>query len=204
MSWWVPADSVLLVFLSAGLVMVMVPGWFVVMVRVMVLLLMVLILVLMWGLGHPCCLDRSVLCLDGVVLRGDDGGDREFLCAEIVAWCGKHRVGTLGEDRFEGADGGVGYCFEFGVRDAFFDVRATIENDRDAFALEYELDIRERRTTMTNKIRGTSEGSIENGGGRDSTTHVRCGWAPRGVRIELCLVMLSGVSSSVRVAPVGA
>ena len=62
MSWWVPADSVLLVFLSAGLVMVMVAGCVVVMVRVMVLLLMVLILVLVWGLGHPVVL-TGVFCV---------------------------------------------------------------------------------------------------------------------------------------------
>lgn len=63
LSVWVPAvGSVFLVVLSVGLVIVRVPGWLVVMVRVSTLCLMVLILVLILGLGHPVGL-MMVVCV---------------------------------------------------------------------------------------------------------------------------------------------
>ena len=64
----------------------------------------------------------------------------------------QYGVGSLWEYRFEVRDGSVWDGFEFGVRDAFFYVGVAVEDDLDAFALEEELDVGERRAAVGDEV----------------------------------------------------
>ena len=97
-----------------------------------------------------------------VGVDGDFLADVDGLCGFAeVAVGGECGVWALGEDCLECGDGGVGDRFEFGVGDAFFDVRFAVEDDLDVvFALEDELDVGEGCAAVGDEVRGTGEGDV--------------------------------------------
>ena len=72
-----------------------------------------------------------------------------------------------GQARFEGRERRVGGRFEFGVGDAGFDVGLAVQDERDAFALQHELDVGECRVAVGDQVRrAPSAGSSGPGCGR--------------------------------------
>ena len=59
-----------------------------------------------------------------------------------------------GQHRFERRDGGVGHRFKARVGDPFFDVRLAVQDQRDPFALEHELDVGEGGVAVRDQIGG--------------------------------------------------